>query len=103
MSLLDKLKRSRSKAKQQADQVVEQHGDKIASGIEKTGEAVNKATGRRFDDKIDKGVSKAKERLEQPGDDQPAAPPPTTAAPESTPKPSASDDTGKNTGAGPTT
>jgi hypothetical protein len=102
MSLLDKLKRSRSKAKQQADQVVEQHGDKIASGIEKTGEAVNKATGRRFDDKIDKGVSKAKERLEKPGDDKPTGPPPTTAAPESTPKSSTSDDTDKNTGAGPT-
>ena len=67
MSLLDKFKGSRSKAKQQAEQVVEQHGDKIATGIEKTGEAVNKVTGGRFDDKIDKGVSKTKERLEQSG------------------------------------
>ena len=67
MSLLDKFKGSRSKAKQQAEQVVEQHGDKIATGIEKTGEAVNKVTGGRFDGKIDKGVSKAKERLEQSG------------------------------------
>ena len=48
MSLLDKFKGSRSKAKQQAEQVVEQHGDKIASGIDKTGDAVNKATGGRF-------------------------------------------------------
>lgn len=67
MSLLDKFKGSRSKAKQQAEQVVEQHGDKIASGIEKTGDAVNKVTGGRFDDKIDKGVSKAKDRLDQSG------------------------------------
>ncbi len=67
MSLFDKIMGSRSKAKQQAEQVVEQHGDKIATGLEKTGEAVSKVTGGRFDDKIDKGVTKAKERLEQSG------------------------------------
>jgi hypothetical protein len=93
MSLLDKLRGSRSKAKHQAEQVVEQHGDKIAGGIEKTGEAVSKATGHRFDDKIDKGVSKAKERLEQQGGDASAGPPPTTTPPDPVQDPSASDDT----------
>jgi hypothetical protein len=81
MSILDKFRGSANKAKEQAEHVVEQHGDKIASGIEKTGEAVSKVTGHRFDDKIDKGVSKAKERLE--GNDASASPsePPTTPPP----------------------
>ena len=78
MSLLDKLRGSRSKAKRQADQVVEQHGDKIANGLDRASGAVSKATGGRFDDKIDKGVSKAKERLDQQRGDGPAGPPPTT-------------------------
>ena len=101
MSILDKLRRSGSKAKEQADHVVEQHGDKIATGIEKTGEAVSKVTGHRFDDKIDKGVSKAKEPFENHGGaaspaaepttgtpptaETPPAPPPTTEAPPTAP------------------
>lgn len=81
MSILDKFRRSANKAREQADHVVDQHGDKIATGIEKTGEAVSKVTGHRFDDKIDKGVSKAKERLEGDNEsasepDSPTAPPP---------------------------
>lgn len=86
MSILDKFRGSANKAKEQAEHVVEQHGDKIASGIEKTGEAVSKVTGHRFDDKIDKGVSKAKERLE--GHDTSASPPePPTPEPPTPPSP----------------
>ena len=89
MSILDKLRRSGSKAKEQADHVVEQHGDKIATGIEKTGEVASKVTGHRFDDKIDKGVTKAKEPFENhdDGTTPPAAEssetPPTSDAPTS--------------------
>jgi MT0933-like antitoxin protein len=85
MSILDKFRGSANKAKEQAEHVVEQHGDKIASGIEKTGEAVSKVTGHRFDDKIDKGVSKAKERLE--GDDASASPPEPPPADDAGPEP----------------
>jgi hypothetical protein len=86
MSILDKFRGSANKAKEQAEHVVEQHGDKIATGIEKTGDAVSKVTGHRFDDKIDKGVSKAKERLEgnhgeSPSTPEPPATPPPPAAP----------------------
>jgi MT0933-like antitoxin protein len=81
MSILDKFRRSASKAKDQADHVVEQHGDKIATGIEKTGEVASKVTGHRFDDKIDKGVNKAKERLEHHEDETPPGPASTTPEP----------------------
>ncbi|HYJ69649.1 MAG TPA: antitoxin [Nocardioidaceae bacterium] len=86
MSILDRFRGSAKKAKEQAEHVVDQHGDKIASGVEKTGQAVSKVTGHRFDDKIDKGVSKAKERLEGNGadagsePDSPTAPPPAADA-----------------------
>jgi MT0933-like antitoxin protein len=111
MSILDRFRRSASKAKEQADHVVDQHGDKIATGIEKTGEVASKVTGHRFDDKIDKGVNKAKERLEHhdegaqtpPGpastSPEPPPPPPTAeaaAADEPTPEP----DKDKGTGSG---
>jgi MT0933-like antitoxin protein len=92
MSILDKLRGRASKAKEQADHVVEQHGDKIATGIEKTGEVASKVTGHRFDEKIDKGVNKAKERFEQ-HDDEAAddAPPSTTTPPSTATPPTASD------------
>jgi antitoxin protein of toxin-antitoxin system len=98
MSLVDKLRGSRSKAKQ----AVEQHGDKIASGLDRASGAVSKATGGRYDDKIDKGVTKAKERLDQQGGGSSAGPPPTTSGPGSAQDSSAPDDTGRNKGAGPT-
>jgi hypothetical protein len=95
MSILDRFRRSAKKAKEQAGHVVDEHGDKIATGIEKTGGAVSKVTGHRFDDKIDKGVNKAKERLEQQDDSAETPPGPATtpggpessAAPEPTPAP----------------
>ncbi len=56
MSFLDKLRKK-------AGQTVDQHGDKIAQGLDKAGGAVSKATKGKYDDKIDKGVGKAKEGL----------------------------------------
>ena len=79
MSLLDKLRGSRSKAKQQAEQIAEKHGDKI-----------------------DKGVSKAKERLDQQGGGSSAGPPPTTSGPGPVQDSSTADDTDRKKGAGPT-
>ncbi len=101
MSLFDKLRGSRSKAKQQAEQIAEKHGDKIASGLDRASGAVSKATGGRYDDKIDKGVSKAKERLDQQGGSS-AGPSPTTSAPGPVQDSSTADDTDKKKGAGPT-
>jgi MT0933-like antitoxin protein len=91
MSILDKLRGRASKAKEQAENVVDQHGDKIASGIEKTGEAASKVTGHRFDDKIDKGVSKAKERLERQDDAGETPPGPASTVPEPPPAPPAAE------------
>ena len=56
MSFLDKLRKK-------AGQTVEQHGDKITQGLDKAGDAVSKATKGKYDDKIGKGVGKAKESL----------------------------------------
>lgn len=58
MSFLDKFKKK-------AGDVVEQHGDKIAGGIDKAGDRVSKATNGKYDDKINKGVGKAKEGLDK--------------------------------------
>jgi hypothetical protein len=87
MSILDKFRRSASKAKEQAEHVVDQHGDKIATGIEKTGEVASKVTGHRFDDKIDRGVSKAKERLEHQAESAETPPGPASTVPEPPPPP----------------
>jgi MT0933-like antitoxin protein len=87
MSILDKFRRSASKAKEQADHVVDQHGDKIATGIEKTGEVASKVTGHRFDDKIDKGVNKAKERLEHHDEGAETPPGPASTSPSTSPEP----------------
>lgn len=56
MSFLDKLRKK-------AAETVDQHGNKITQGLDKAGDAVSKATKGKYDDKIDKGVGKAKESL----------------------------------------
>lgn len=61
------------KLKKKAEQAVDEHGDKIAQGLDKAGDMVDKKTGGKYSDKIDTGVDKAKEALEQrrSGDDEP--------------------------------
>ena len=63
MGLMDKLKSTASSVRKTAEGALGQHGDKIATGVDKAGGAVNKATKGKYDDKIDKGVGKAKEGL----------------------------------------
>jgi hypothetical protein len=58
MSFLDKFK---SKAKE----AVDQHGDKIASGIDKAAEVVDDKTKGKYSDKIGTGTAKAKEALDK--------------------------------------
>lgn len=60
MSFIDKLKKK-------AGDTVDQHGDKITEGIDKAGGAVSRATNGKYDDKIDKGVGKAKEGMDKLG------------------------------------
>jgi len=71
MSFLDKV---RSKAKD----AVDQHGDKISSGIDKAAKAVDDKTKGKYSDKIGSGTAKAKDALDKldgRNDDIPDNPP----------------------------
>ena len=57
MSFLDKAKAKLTKA-------VDQHGDKIAEGIDKAGKAVNDKTGGKHADKIGQATGKARDALD---------------------------------------
>ena len=58
MSFLDKFK---SKAKE----AVDQHGDKIATGLDKAAKVVDDKTKGKYSDKIGTGTAKAKEALDK--------------------------------------
>lgn len=57
MGLFDKVKDAATKA-------VDEHGDKIASGLDKAGEAIDAKTGGAHSDKIASGLDKAKDGLD---------------------------------------
>jgi uncharacterized protein YjbJ (UPF0337 family) len=50
--------------KGKVEDAVDDHGDKIADGLDKAAGVVESKTGGKFDDKIDKGVDKAKDALD---------------------------------------
>jgi hypothetical protein len=58
MGFLDKLKGK-------ATQAVDQHGAKIAQGIDRAAEAADRKTGGKHSDKIAKGRTQAKEALDR--------------------------------------
>ncbi len=62
MGFLDKFKK-------QAENLAEEHGDKIEDGIEKVAEIVDDKTGGKHSDKIESGAEKAKDMVEKLGDD----------------------------------
>lgn len=71
MSFLDK-------AKAKLTDAVDQHGDKIAQGIDKAGDMVNEKTGGKHADKVDQATGKARDALDSldgRNDDIPPAPP----------------------------
>jgi hypothetical protein len=57
MSFLDKAKEKLSK-------VVDDHGDKIAQGIDKAGAFANEKTGGKHADKIEQATGKARDALD---------------------------------------
>jgi len=67
MGLMDKFKGTANSLRKSADKALDQHGDKIASGVDKAGGAVNKATKGKYADKVDKGVGMAKKPLVKDG------------------------------------
>ena len=58
MGFLDKMKRSVTGA-------VDQHGAKIATGVDKAAEAIDKKTGGKHHDKIEQGTEKTKDALDK--------------------------------------
>lgn len=52
-------------AKDKLTKAVDQHGDKIAMGLDKAGEFADKKTKGKYTDKIDGGLGKAKGALEK--------------------------------------
>jgi hypothetical protein len=58
MGMFDNLRKKAEKA-------VDQHGDKIAQGIDKAAGAASTRTGGKHDDKIGKGASAAKDALDK--------------------------------------
>ena len=58
MGFLDKAKANLTKA-------VDQHGDKIAKGVDKAADAIDKQTKGKYTDKIAKGRTKAKDGLDK--------------------------------------
>ncbi len=71
MSFLDK-------ARARITEVVDQHGDKIAEGIDKAGAFANERTGGKHADTIEKATGKARDALDsldRRDDDVPPPPP----------------------------
>lgn len=52
------------KAKAALTDAVDQHGDKIAQGIDKAGSVVNEKTGGKHAEKIEKATGKARDALD---------------------------------------
>ena len=65
MGFLDKLKGGALKARKTATKAVDDHGDKIASGIDKAADVVDRKTKGKYADKIDSGREKAKDALDK--------------------------------------
>lgn len=53
-----------NKAKAKLTDAVDQHGDKIAQGIDKAGDMVNERTGGKHADNIDQATGKARDALD---------------------------------------
>jgi antitoxin protein of toxin-antitoxin system len=56
-------------AKEKAEGLLSQHGDKAEAGLDKAGEIVDEKTGGKYSDQIDTGVDKATEAMQRLGGD----------------------------------
>lgn len=58
MGIFDKLRK-------QAEKAVDEHGDKIAQGIDKAADLADTKTGGKYSEKVDKGADAAKDALDK--------------------------------------
>jgi MT0933-like antitoxin protein len=68
MSFMDTLKGKLGMSKEKAADLASKHGDKVDSGVDKAGRAVDDRTGGKYSDRIDSGVDKAKGAVDDRGD-----------------------------------
>ncbi|MFF2850873.1 antitoxin [Streptomyces sp. NPDC058001] len=54
--------------KEKAEEIAEEHGEKITEGLEKAGDFIDDKTGGKYSDKIDSGVEKAQDLVERLGE-----------------------------------
>lgn len=67
MSFMDTLKGKLGMSKDKAGDLAREHGDRIDSGIEKSGQAADSRTGGKYGEQIDTGVDKAKGAVDDYG------------------------------------
>ncbi len=68
MGFFDRFKKQADGIKDKAADVAASQNDKIDAGIDKAADLANKATGGKFDDKIDSAADKAKEGVDKLAD-----------------------------------
>jgi MT0933-like antitoxin protein len=64
MGMFDNLKGKADQLKEKASGLVDQHGDKIDKGLNKAGEIVDQKTGGKYTEQIATGKAKAREQLD---------------------------------------
>lgn len=69
MGFLDKLKGNKNEIKNKAADLAASQNDKIDAGLDKAAGLVNKATGGKFEDKIDSATEKAKDAADKLAED----------------------------------
>lgn len=68
MGFFDKLLGRSNQLKDKAGHYASEHGDKISHGLDKAGQAANKATKGRFEGQIDKATGAAKHGVDKIGE-----------------------------------
>ena len=67
MGFMDDAKKLAEGARDKVDELVDEHGDQVRSGIDKVADLANEKTGGKHGDKIERVVGKAKGALDKRG------------------------------------
>lgn len=69
MGLMDKIK-GLTKHKDKAEDLAEEHGDKVVDGVDKATDVVDDKTGGKYSEHLDKADEKAADLVEGLSDDE---------------------------------
>ncbi len=70
MGFLDKAKDLAGQAKDKVDDVADEHGDKIKTGINKAAETIDDRTKGKHSSKIESVAAKAKDKVDELGENR---------------------------------